>query len=33
MFHWPPSEMAAFSLGELMQWRERALIRTQPAEE
>lgn len=27
IFHWPPSEMAAFSLSELMQWRERAIAR------
>jgi Phage P2 GpE. len=27
IFHWPPSEMAAFSLSELMKWRDRAIAR------
>jgi hypothetical protein len=30
MFHWPPSEMAAFSLQELGEWRARGIARTQP---
>lgn len=24
VFHWPPSEMSSFTLGELMDWREHA---------
>jgi Phage P2 GpE. len=28
VFHWPPSEMAAWSLAELMDWRERARLRS-----
>ena len=28
-FHWPPSEMWAFSLAELMAWRERARARSE----
>ncbi|MGF6240359.1 hypothetical protein P3T42_002110 [Paraburkholderia sp. GAS38] len=27
VFHWPPSTMDAFSLTELMEWRERARVR------
>jgi hypothetical protein len=28
VFHWPPSEMWAMSLRELVEWRERARQRT-----
>jgi hypothetical protein len=28
VFHWPPDAMAAFSLEELMAWRERARQRS-----
>ncbi|WP_199914717.1 GpE family phage tail protein [Xanthomonas fragariae] len=28
MFHWPPSEMARWSLHELTAWRERARRRS-----
>ncbi|WP_320152146.1 GpE family phage tail protein [uncultured Tolumonas sp.] len=24
VFHWPPSEMAAFSISELIEWHEMA---------
>ncbi|AVS66633.1 GpE family phage tail protein [Paracidovorax avenae] len=27
VFHWTPADMAGLSLGELMQWRERARVR------
>jgi hypothetical protein len=27
IFHWPPSEMAAFSLSELLQWHDKAIER------
>jgi len=30
VFHWPPVAMDAFSLPELMAWRERARIRHNP---
>ena len=29
-FHWPPSEMWAMTVSELMQWREQARRRTEP---
>jgi hypothetical protein len=29
VFHWPPSELAAMSLAELLQWREEARIRSE----
>lgn len=29
-FHWAPQHMDSLSLSDLMQWRERARIRTQP---
>lgn len=32
VFHWPPSAMDDFTIGELMDWRERARVRTQPDE-
>lgn len=28
VFHWPLSEMLAMSLWELMEWRERARVRS-----
>ncbi|MDR3353226.1 MAG: GpE family phage tail protein [Zoogloeaceae bacterium] len=28
-FHWPPSEMERMSLSELMDWRERARVRSE----
>ncbi|MBC3860473.1 GpE family phage tail protein [Undibacterium jejuense] len=28
VFHWPPTAMDALSLSELMDWRERARIRS-----
>jgi hypothetical protein len=28
VFHWPPQAMAAFDLIELMDWRERARLRS-----
>ena len=28
VFHWPLSEMLAMSLSELMEWRERARVRS-----
>ncbi|HFK4668115.1 GpE family phage tail protein [Serratia rubidaea] len=28
IFHWPPSEMAAMSLTDLLNWRYRALQRS-----
>lgn len=27
VFHWPPQAMYEFSLSELMEWRERAIVR------
>ncbi|MDP3579129.1 GpE family phage tail protein [Methyloversatilis sp.] len=30
VFHWPLSDMCALSLAELLAWRERARVRTQP---
>jgi hypothetical protein len=30
VFHWPLSEMASLNLSELMAWRERARVRSQP---
>jgi hypothetical protein len=32
VFHWPPSEMSAMSIAELIAWRERARIRATPTE-
>ncbi|WP_027908746.1 MULTISPECIES: GpE family phage tail protein [Pseudomonas] len=29
VFHWAPSHMDALSLTELMEWRERARVRSQ----
>ncbi|WP_072821472.1 GpE family phage tail protein [Modicisalibacter ilicicola] len=29
VFHWRPEDMAAMPLTELMEWRERARIRSQ----
>lgn len=31
-FHWPPSELEAMGVGELMAWRERARLRCEPAD-
>jgi hypothetical protein len=28
IFHWTPQAMDGFSLGELMDWRERARVRS-----
>jgi len=28
LFHWPPSEMYDMPLGELLDWRHKALIRS-----
>jgi len=28
IFHWPPSEMYAMPLAELLEWRHKALIRS-----
>ncbi|VEA71963.1 Phage P2 GpE [Serratia rubidaea] len=28
IFHWPPSEMNGMELGELIDWRQRALQRS-----
>jgi hypothetical protein len=28
IFHWPPSEMYGWSVTELMEWRERARVRS-----
>ncbi|RQM36863.1 GpE family phage tail protein [Erwinia psidii] len=28
VFHWPPSELYAMPLGELIDWRHKALIRS-----
>ncbi|QRX80885.1 GpE family phage tail protein [Glaciimonas sp. PAMC28666] len=28
VFHWDPAAMAAFTLNELMDWRERARLRS-----
>jgi hypothetical protein len=28
IFHWPPTVMAEWSVEELMQWRERARLRS-----
>ncbi|WP_353981683.1 GpE family phage tail protein [Salinicola endophyticus] len=30
VFHWTPADCAAFSLRELMEWRERARKRSSP---
>ncbi len=30
VFHWQLSEMCALSLAELLAWRERARVRSQP---
>jgi hypothetical protein len=30
VFHWSPADMAGFDLSELMDWRERARVRSQP---
>lgn len=32
VFHWGPADMDAMSLGELMQWRERARARWEQAD-
>ncbi len=32
VFHWRPVDMVDFSVTELMQWRERARVRSQPDE-
>ncbi len=29
-FHWAPEDMHPMTLPELMQWRERARVRTEP---
>lgn len=29
VFHWAPADMDALSLTELMEWRERARVRSQ----
>ncbi|NNC24249.1 GpE family phage tail protein [Salinisphaera sp. USBA-960] len=29
-FHWPPETMDAMSLTDLMAWRERARVRSEP---
>ncbi|AXU96519.1 GpE family phage tail protein [Erwinia persicina] len=28
IFHWPPSEMNAMSLAELLDWRHKAIVRS-----
>ncbi|WP_105534010.1 GpE family phage tail protein [Solimicrobium silvestre] len=28
VFHWPPAAMSEFTLSELMDWRERARVRS-----
>ncbi|WP_261227743.1 GpE family phage tail protein [Serratia entomophila] len=33
IFHWPPSEMYPFTLTELWDWRNRALIRSGESDE
>ncbi|WP_337881755.1 GpE family phage tail protein [Chromobacterium haemolyticum] len=33
VFHWPPAAMDAFTLVELMEWRERARQRSGASEE
>jgi hypothetical protein len=33
VFHWPPSEMEAMSLGELISWRGKAAARSWKAED
>lgn len=30
VFHWPPSELYAMTLAELLDWRERARVRAAP---
>lgn len=32
VFHWRPADMEAFTLTELMEWRERARARHEPQE-
>lgn len=32
-FHWQPSVMDGFDLAELMDWRERARLRAEPADD
>lgn len=32
VFHWPPSEMGAMTLAELMDWHELARERAEPPE-
>jgi hypothetical protein len=32
VFHWRPNDMESMSLTELMQWRERARLRTESEE-
>lgn len=32
VFHWAPAEMDAFTVEDLMQWRERARERTEAKE-
>jgi len=33
VFHWPPSEMNAMTLPELMRWHEKARVRSGGTEE
>ena len=33
VFHWPPAELAAMDLADLIAWRERARVRAEPAED
>lgn len=33
VFHWSPAEMAEMELGDLMDWRERAIARLPTAPE
>jgi hypothetical protein len=32
VFHWNPADMSDFTLRELMEWRERARVRSTPEE-
>ncbi|MGI3086012.1 GpE family phage tail protein [Yersinia wautersii] len=32
-FHWPPSATEAMSLGELLEWRHKAIIRNGGSDE
>ncbi len=32
IFHWPPSELYAMGITEILEWRERARVRSQADE-